>query len=193
MEEKKYLNLTGLSSVLSKINSCFARLSHTHTKADIIGLSDNEAVEYIALTDRINSYTYIIEMRDGQLCASCECSSIMVSKLPDKINYEVGETLDLTGLEISATCKDGSIREIPVELCVINHTDGEELVTITYTELGKEYTTNFAITIASIETQLVDFEYTTESSTYTLTEWKGTTDGVESTECIIPDDPRIIL
>ena len=43
-------------------------------------------------------------------------------------------------------------------------------------------------------TAFKDFNYTTnDNGTYTLTEWKGTTNGVESTECIIPDDPRIIL
>ena len=43
---------------------------------------------------------------------------------------------------------------------------------------------------------LVDFNYNEgegEEETYILTEWKGTTDGVTGTECIIPDDPRIIL
>ena len=46
---------------------------------------------------------------------------------------------------------------------------------------------------SSTLTALKDFNYTTDNDTYTLTEWKGTTDGVESTECIIPDDPKIIL
>lgn len=41
---------------------------------------------------------------------------------------------------------------------------------------------------------LIDFEYTDNGNgTYTLTAWKGTLNGVESTELIIPDDSRIIL
>ena len=41
---------------------------------------------------------------------------------------------------------------------------------------------------------LQDFEYTNNGNgTYTLTAWKGTYNGVASTECIIPDDSRIIL
>ena len=41
---------------------------------------------------------------------------------------------------------------------------------------------------------LQDFEYIENSDdTYTLTAWKHTLNGVASTECIIPDDPRIIL
>ena len=41
---------------------------------------------------------------------------------------------------------------------------------------------------------LQDFEYTNnKNGTYTLTGWKGTYTGVTSTECIIPDNPKIIL
>jgi hypothetical protein len=41
---------------------------------------------------------------------------------------------------------------------------------------------------------LDDFEYTDNGNgTYTLTGWKGTANGVTSTEMIIPDDPSIIL
>lgn len=41
---------------------------------------------------------------------------------------------------------------------------------------------------------LRDFEYTDNGdNTYTLTGWKGTKDGVLSTECIIPDNSSIIL
>ena len=46
----------------------------------------------------------------------------------------------------------------------------------------------------SIEDILVDFNYTDNGNdTYTITSWKGTFNGVSSTELIIPDDPRIIL
>lgn len=41
---------------------------------------------------------------------------------------------------------------------------------------------------------LIDFEYTDNGDgTVTLTAWKGTYNGVASTELIIPDDSRIIL
>lgn len=40
----------------------------------------------------------------------------------------------------------------------------------------------------------VDFEYTKNSDgTYTLTAWKGTLNGVASTELVVPDDQRIVL
>lgn len=41
---------------------------------------------------------------------------------------------------------------------------------------------------------LVDFEYIDNGDgTVTLTAWKGTLNGVASTELVIPDDSRIIL
>ena len=46
----------------------------------------------------------------------------------------------------------------------------------------------------TIEEILVDFTYTNNgNNTYTITGWKGTYNGTASTECIIPDDSRIIL
>lgn len=45
-----------------------------------------------------------------------------------------------------------------------------------------------------IEDVLIDFVYTNNgNNTYTITDWKGTFEGLASTRCIIPDDPRIIL
>lgn len=41
---------------------------------------------------------------------------------------------------------------------------------------------------------LIDFEYIkNDDRTVTLTAWKGTLNGVPSTEIVIPDNPRIIL
>ena len=45
-----------------------------------------------------------------------------------------------------------------------------------------------------IEDVLIDFVYTdNRNGTYTITDWKGTFEGVASTRCIIPEDARIIL
>lgn len=42
--------------------------------------------------------------------------------------------------------------------------------------------------------KLIDFEYEdNRDGTVTLTAWKQTLNGVASTECVIPDDNRIIL
>ena len=42
--------------------------------------------------------------------------------------------------------------------------------------------------------KLIDFYYIENGDgTATLTEWKDTLNGVPSTECVVPDDSRIIL
>lgn len=42
--------------------------------------------------------------------------------------------------------------------------------------------------------KLIDFEYrANRNGTVTLTAWKQTLNGVASTECVIPDDNRIVL
>lgn len=40
---------------------------------------------------------------------------------------------------------------------------------------------------------LIDFNYTYSNGTFTLTGWKGTTNGVPSTEIIIPKSDKIML
>lgn len=46
----------------------------------------------------------------------------------------------------------------------------------------------------TIEDILIDFVYINNGDdTYTITDWKGTFEGLASTRCIIPEDARIIL
>lgn len=66
--EIKFLDLTGLNSLLNRISSAFARLVHTHDKSEIIDMND-DPVSQIVFDDRINNYSYILEMRNGQLTA----------------------------------------------------------------------------------------------------------------------------
>lgn len=67
--ENKFLDLTGLNSLLNRISSAFARLVHTHDKSEIIDMND-DPVSQIVFNDRINSNYYTLEMRNGQLTAS---------------------------------------------------------------------------------------------------------------------------
>lgn len=40
---------------------------------------------------------------------------------------------------------------------------------------------------------LIDFEYIEDGDNYILTDWKGTLNGKESTELVIPNSKKIIL
>jgi hypothetical protein len=61
--------------------------------------------------------------------------------------------------------------------------------------IGSETITDGSVaTIANMDIILQDFEYTTNSDgTYTITAWKGTKNGVASTELVIPPYSKIIL
>ncbi|MBR3835601.1 MAG: CotH kinase family protein [Clostridia bacterium] len=45
-----------------------------------------------------------------------EISSLEITVLPDKLTYNAGDTLDLTGLSLTATCRDGSKKSVTPDL-----------------------------------------------------------------------------
>ncbi|MCL2032100.1 MAG: bacterial Ig-like domain-containing protein [Methanomassiliicoccaceae archaeon] len=79
-----------------------------------------------------------------------EC--IVVSKYPVKAGYIVGESLDLTGLVVTAVYSDGSTKAIkgyaayPSAGTVLDSV-GTQTVTIAYIEDGTLYMTNFTVTV----------------------------------------------
>ena len=152
---------------------------------------------YFTLIDSVNGYNYIIEMKNGNLVSRCGVSSIEVTTMPDEIEYYAGEYFDPTGMVVTATCEDGSVIEITNYTCSDNQfVIGANTIIISYIEAGNTYTTT--ITVNAIEfdaaTVLVDFNYIDNGDgTYTITAWKGTKNGVASTEMIVPDSSNIIL
>lgn len=151
---------------------------------------NNKPKPYIALIDSVNGYNYIIEMRNGNLVSRCGISSIKVTKLPDKVEYYVGEYINTTGMIVMGICQDGSSIELTNYTCSKPSVIGENEIIISYTESGKTYTTKFVVNAVEFDaaTILVDFYYTAnDDGTYTITGWKQTLNGVSSTEMIIPD------
>jgi len=77
-------------------------------------------------------------------------TDIKVTRLPLRVFYRVGETLDLSGLAVTAQYSDGSTKPIlgylttPANGEVLN--EGVQTVTISYTEDNMIKTTNFAVT-----------------------------------------------
>jgi len=78
--------------------------------------------------------------------------SISVTNLPENTVYTVGETLDLTGLVITATYSDGSSSVVsgyttdPVEGSVLN-TEGTVTITVNYSEDAITKSTSFDIQV----------------------------------------------
>ena len=148
----------------------------------------------VKFRDRSNGYYYMVEMYDGNLVTSCCCTSIYVTAMPTKTDYMIGDEFDPSGMVITANCEDGSTKIITDYEYTQSVMTG--LIEISYLEDGKTYST--AITVSTTEfdaaTVLVDFEYTSnDDGTYTITGWKGTLNGVESTECVVPNNALIIV
>jgi len=79
--------------------------------------------------------------------------SISVKSTPDKTTYTVDETLDLTGLVLEALYSDSTTQDIttgytadPAEGTVLN-TEGEQTITISYTEGEVTKTATFNVTV----------------------------------------------
>lgn len=70
--------------------------------------------------------------------------------------------------------------------------DENYLCTFTCSYEGIEYSTSIQLIVKT--PSLNDFVYTeNDNGTYTLTDWNGTLDGIESTRIIIPKNNKIIL
>jgi len=146
------------------------------------------------ITDVVNGHDYIIQMYDGNLISYSKCTGIEVTTDPTTTTYMDGQAFDPTGMVVTATCEDGTTREIKNYTYEV-HVVEEEFI-ITYTELGNTFTAIVDLTVNDFNpaTVLVDFNYTDNGDgTYSITSWKGTLNGVTSTEMVVPNNKYVIV
>ena len=163
---------------------------------------ENIPKNHTIITDEINGCDYVLRMRGGRLITYCMLSSIAIKTYPTKATYAYGDKYDSTGITLIATYQDGSTKEITSGFTVEcpDTVDNKEIeITVTYnaydvtcTVTGKHVLEKFyGQTELSI---MKDFEYIDNGDgTFTITDWKHTLNGEPSTECVIPDDPNIII
>ena len=143
----------------------------------------------ISYTENGITYTATVSVT-----VAAKYTGLSVTTNPTKTSYLSGETFNPAGMVVKANYSDGSTK------AVTNYTypttalaAGATSVTISYTENGSTYSTTVAITVVN-SSLLQDFTYQDNlDGTYTLTGWKGTKNGVASTEVVIPDSNVIIL
>lgn len=183
-------------TVYNAINNVKTYVDNDSRIAKHLLFDSDDNLTGVKIKDQVNGYNYILCMRNGTLASTCATSTIAVTTNPTKMSYVAGEYIDTTGMVISATCEDGTLREITDYTCDNYVTIDNPIFTITYTEGGVTYSTTLAVTVTTFDpaTILVDFDYTDNGDgTYTITDWKETYNGEASTEMIVPNNAYIIL
>lgn len=190
-------NLTDAQKQQARANIGATDVDETKTAIDNLSRLMNEPRDGIAFVDQVNGYTYVACMRDGNFVTYIGVKSIEVTTMPSKTEYMVGDYFDPTGMIVTATTYDRTTKEITDFTYPSTYiAEGDTSVEITYVEAGITHITTIPITVVAFnaEVTLVDFEYTTNSDgTYTITGWKGTSNGKASTEIIIPNNGLIIM
>ena len=152
------------------------------------------------MNDQVNGNKYLIQMRDGVLTSIQVPSSISVDSSSGGVTAIEGEAIDLNSIPFMANYPDGTSSKITdtenISYTPSTLTTKVTKVTFVYNIGGLKLTYDMPITVTTFDpaVDLQDFEYTTNGDgTYTLTGWKGTHNGVASTELIIPNSKKIIL
>ena len=153
---------------------------------------DTNIKDYFLMKDAVTGSTYVVQIKNGQFTITPKLVKITVTTPPTKTDYTDTELFDPTGMVVMAEYENGTTEEITNYTYDKYVTTGSSEFVIRYTSGGMTYEDSISITTRTIEEALVDFEYTTnDDGTYTITGWKGTYNGVETTECILPNSDLI--
>lgn len=121
--------------------------------------------------DTTNSYAYIHNAVDIPR-EPARLSGIAVTAMPSKISYAINDTLNLSGIVITATYTDGSTENV-TSSCTFSPANGATLatagttvVTATYTEGGVQKTATFEVTVYPAPSS---YDLSAEWNPYTLT------------------------
>jgi hypothetical protein len=152
-----------------------------------------EPKKYLAVTDEVDGYNYIITTRNGNIISYIQTRSIEITAMPTKTTYADNEEFNPAGMVITAIGVDGSTREITNYIYdnIVTTSNANNFV-ISYTEMGITHTATTSFNLHDFS--LIDFEYIiTSDGKYELTAWKGTYNGEPSTRIIVPDSELIIV
>lgn len=146
----------------------------------------------IVMIDQVTGYNYLLFMHNGILSTAMN-AFIQVVNAQNKTDYTDTEEFDPTGMVLMLVYEDGRTKEVEEFTYDKYVTTGSKTHTVCCIDNGVKYYAEIPITTRSLEDALIDFEYIYDNETYTLTGWKGTYNGLESTEMIIPNSPLIMI
>lgn len=186
-----------LSGIMNKIDAFESNINDLLNRISILesNTGNNKPSDYVVLKDISTGYEYIGSVNNGEFNVTMRTMNVYIENMPNKTDYTDNELFDPTGMVIIAELHDGSKKEITdytYNECVLIGSDNHQIL---YTdEIGTLYTMTVPITTRTLENALADFEYTTNGDgTYTITGWKGTLNGQQSTEIIIPNSPLVVV
>ena len=164
-------------------------------------INDNDKMENASYSsNKIDDMIGVIQKTLLNILGIPVPASISVVKYPDKTSYYEGDYFEPDGIELELTFDDGStqivsdVNDIIISLIPLKITDTS--ATFKYSYYGAYYYITVPITVNEFnkEFSLIDFNFIDNGNdTYTLTEWKGTLNGIPSTELVIPNNSKIIL
>ena len=155
----------------------------------------------MVLRDIDTGWEYAYQMKSGALVTILLPTHIEVTKLPDKLEYEQGQVLDTSGIEVMAFYPDGSAQKVDnIDVLPINDKSyfyklGQNTAYVR-AKLPLSYTAPVVVNVIKYdyETKLIDFNYTIrDDGTILLDSWKQTLNGQPSTEMIIPNNGLIVI
>lgn len=153
----------------------------------------------MVLTDKVSGLDHVIQIKDGNLVSFVKCDHIEIVQPPNKTSYMLGDKFDPTGMIVEKVMQDGKREVIDAYTYAPYITTYADNVIIKYEE-DSIYSCQLDITVNEFDPTiaLVDFDYTYidnqilipngVTTTYILTGWKQTCNGVSSTELVIPDN-----
>lgn len=171
----------------------------TEKDINVILNSTDILVSNIHMVDQVNGKTYVVQMRNGNLVSTC-IPEISIKRNPTKMTYYDGDcSIDTTGMVLEVAYEDGTVKEVTEGIISFVEnalSANNKTVSIEYTENGITSSTILDVTVNEFDPAVVlaDFNYADNGDgTYTINSWNQTLNGVASTECIIPNNNRIIL
>ena len=164
-------------------------------------INDNDKMENASYSsNKIDDMIGVIQKTLLNILGIPVPASISVVKYPDKTSYYEGDYFEPDGIELELTFDDGStqivsdVNDIIISSIPLKITDTS--ATFKYSYYGAYYYISVPVTVSEFnkEFTLIDFNFIDNGNdTYTITEWKGTLNGIPSTELVIPNNTKIIL
>lgn len=151
-----------ISATISPKNASNRKIDWTTSDPSIatVEVLDNNGHEVRVTTHKEGTAILTATTRSGKLTASCvatvtpaELDSIKVTKLPAKTAYAIGESFDITGLEVTGMYSDGSPKIETITEADITGFDsttaGVKVLTVTFN--GRTATFNITVGAAALQ------------------------------------------